>query len=79
MKSIVSRIALLLAGAVLLGMALVMTTGQLEYCGTVNVSKSHAPAAPACEPVPTLAPPPSMVVVKVEADRPDIHVGWLDN
>jgi hypothetical protein len=80
MKSITSRLALILTGAILAVAMVVLATSRPEYCGPVDVLKPHVEAktsAPAG--TPTLAPRQNLVVVQVESDRPDIQVGWAEN
>ena len=78
MSSITSRLPLLFAAVVLVGVAVLLVGGRLEYCGHSDASQSRiASSAPIG--TPTLAPPQKVVFVQVEADKPDIEVGWADN
>jgi hypothetical protein len=80
MKSISSRVALVLAGAIVPTVLVVLAVGQPDYCGPVDACRLHTEAttsASAC--TPTLAPPQSVVVVQVEADKPDLKIGWAEN
>ena len=80
MKSITSRLALILAGAILSATMVMLATSRPEYCGPIDAPRPYAAAATsASAPTPTLAPRQGLVVVKVESDRPDIQVGWADN
>jgi hypothetical protein len=80
MKSITSRLALILAAVVLFGMAALLATSQPQYCGPVDRPKPiAATSASAPTHAPTLAPPQNVVVVRVESDKPDIEVGWVEN
>jgi hypothetical protein len=80
MKSIPSRVALILAGAIVPALLVVLTACRPEYCGPVDISRSHAEAAASTSArTPTLAPPQNLVVVRVESDRPDIKIGWAEN
>jgi hypothetical protein len=79
MERTTSRISLILAGAILMAAALMLTTiRQSEDCSPPNILKPHADAA-ANAPAPTLAPPQKVVFVRVEADKSDIEVGWAEN
>jgi hypothetical protein len=80
MKSTSSRVALVLAGAIVPIVMIVLAAGQPDYCGPVDVCRPHieAPTSPSAG-TPTLAPPQSLVVVQVEADKPDIKIGWAEN
>ncbi len=65
---------------VLLLMAAFFSTSRLEYCGqpdTLRPQNGVAHEAPSTEP--TLAPPQKMVFLRVESDKPDIEIGWIDN
>jgi hypothetical protein len=80
MRSITSRLALILTGAILLAMMAILATSRPEYCGPIDIPPPHAEAATsasAC--TPTLAPRQSLVVVQVESDKPDIQVTWAEN
>lgn len=80
MKSIAPRLALALAGVILFGLMAVLATSRPEYCGPFDAPRSHAHAAKSISSQsPTLAPPPNVVVVRVESDRPDIQIGWAEN
>ncbi len=80
MKSITSRVALILSGAVLLAMLAVLAISRPESCGPVDVPQPHAESASsASAPSPTLAPPQNLVFVHVESDKPDIEIGWAEN
>jgi hypothetical protein len=80
MKSISSRVALVLAGGIVPIVLTVLAVGQPEYCGPVGVCRPHieAPTSPSTG-TPTLAPPQSLVVVQVETDKPDLKIGWAEN
>jgi hypothetical protein len=80
MKSITSRLALILAGATLFAAALVLTTSRPQYCGPIECSRPYLASRPSVSTrTPTLAPRPNQVVLHAESDRPDIHVSWVDN
>jgi len=81
MERITSRISLILAGAILLAVALLLTTiRQPDSCSPPDILRAHKDAvAAASAPTPTLAPPQKVVFVQVEADKSDIVVGWAEN
>jgi hypothetical protein len=80
MRAITSRLALLLAGAILATTMAMLATSRPEYCGPIDVPSSHAQAATSpSAATPTLAPRQNLVVVQVESDRPDIQITWADN
>jgi hypothetical protein len=80
MERITSRLSLILAGAILLAAALMLTTiHQPEDCTPPSAVGPHARAAAIDSPAPTLAPPQKVVFVRVEADKSDIEVGWAEN
>jgi hypothetical protein len=80
MRSIVSYIPLVLATAVLLIALILGGTSRLEYCGQPETLRPHdAPMIAAKPHWPTLAPPQKVVFIRVEADKPDLQVGWADN
>jgi hypothetical protein len=80
MKSIVRHVPLVLTAVVLLVGTMLLAAGRLEYCGQpVALRPSVAVAAGAPAGTPTLAPPQKVVVVRVEADKPDVEVGWAEN
>jgi hypothetical protein len=80
MISIAHRISFLVVAAVLLmGMTALMVT-QPDACDTTScllTAPSHA-HVDAGGPMPTLAPPQKLVVVKVEVDKPDLQIGWVE-
>jgi hypothetical protein len=79
MMSIVYRIPLVVATAVLLSAMTALMFCQPNTCdpSCVLTSPSHA-AVNAAGPTPTLAPPQKMVVVRVEVDKPDLQIGWVE-
>jgi hypothetical protein len=80
MRTFTSRLALVLAGAILTATMLMLATSRPEYCGPIDIPRPHAQAATsASAATPTLAPRQSLVVVQVESDKPDIQIGWADN
>ena len=79
MRVIAPRLALILAGAVLLSMVVALATSRPEYCGPLDTPRLHASSASARARVPTPAPPENLVFVKVESDKPDIQIGWAEN
>jgi hypothetical protein len=80
MKSISSRVALALAGAVVPVVLITLAVGRPDYCGPADASRPQTEATfSASAGTPTLAPRQSLVVVQVEADRPDLKVGWAAN
>jgi hypothetical protein len=79
MKSIASCLSVILAGTILLGATGLLATSRLEYCGQPTPRQMPTNAAMAVgSPAPTLAPPQSVVFVRVEADKPDLEVGWAN-
>jgi hypothetical protein len=80
MNPISSRISLMLTGGALLA-AMALAFGRPDYCGGPE-SLQRAEEIPALVnvPSPTLAPPRQQVVfLRVEADKADVEVGWLEN
>jgi hypothetical protein len=79
MKTTTSHVSLILSGTALLAGMLLLTTFRLEYCGQPEALRPRGNAATAANaPTPTLAPPVKVVFVRVEADKSDLEVGWLD-
>lgn len=81
MKSLVSRLLLLLTGAIMLIFLVVLTASHPVDCSQPDIwpprfatTGSSSPAA-----APTPAPPRNQIFVRVESDRPDIEVGWASN
>ena len=80
MRLIASRIPMMVAAAVLLSAAIALLAGHPDAWDPACM-----PGAPvhrrvdAAGPTPTLAPPPKTVVVKVEVDKPDLQVGWVES
>jgi hypothetical protein len=80
MKSIASRIPLILTGAVLFSTAVLLSTSRLEYCGQPEALQPRVEAVVAAKTLrPTLAPPKNVVFIQVETDKPDLEVGWANN
>ena len=80
MKSIASRVPVILTGAVLLSAAALLTTSRLEYCGQSEALQPRVEAVVAAKTQwPTLRTPQKMVFIRVEADKPDLEVGWAKN
>jgi hypothetical protein len=80
MKSTASFIPLVLAGAILTVAMVVLCAGRLEYCGQPEAMRPRSVAGAATDSQgPTLAPPQKVVFVQVEADKPDLEIGWLEN
>jgi hypothetical protein len=73
--------SLVLAGVILIAAAfLLATVDQPEDCSLRVAHRPHVDAvAAASAPTPTLAPPQKVVLVRVEADKSDIEVGWAEN
>jgi hypothetical protein len=78
MRLNVCRISFLLTSVVLTAAMIFLTTSRPEYCGQPT-SLMPQPQAAVAAPSPTLAPPQKVVVVCVEADKPDIEIGWAKN
>jgi hypothetical protein len=80
MKLISSRIPLLVAAAVVLTAMIALMAGHFKSCDPSCLPVAPAQtSASASGPTPTLAPPQKMVVVKVEVDKPDLQVGWVES
>jgi hypothetical protein len=80
MKSIASRISLILTGFVLSAALLLLSNDRLEYCGQPSALRPRMDAASTGESAgPTLAPPQKVVFVRIETDKPDVEIGWLEN
>jgi hypothetical protein len=73
--------SLILAGVILIAAAVTLATiRQPEDCGPPSGVRPNASAvAAANSPTPTLAPPQKLVLVRIEADKSDIEVGWAEN
>jgi hypothetical protein len=80
MKSIASRVPVILAGMVLLSVVVLLATSRLEYCGQPEALRPRIEAVVAAKTAwPTLAPPKKVVFIHVEADKPDLEVSWAEN
>ncbi len=80
MKSIASRVPLILTGVILLAAMILLAAGRLEYCGQPEALRPRIDAVAAAESRrPTLAPPQKVVFIRVEADKPDLEIGWVEN
>jgi hypothetical protein len=80
MKSTSSLAALILTGAIIAGAMTLLSTGRLEYCGQPEALRPRINLATRADTRwPTLAPPQKEVVVQIEADRPDLEIGWVEN
>lgn len=80
MKSIATRLSVFVTGSVLLAFVTALGAGRLEYCGQPETLRPQVDAAAVGEgPTPTLAPPMKVVVVRVEADKADLEIGWAEN
>ena len=80
MRSITSRLALILTGVTLAATMVVLATSRPEYCGPLDIPRPRAEAATsASASTPTPAPPQNLVFVRVESDKPDIEIGWAEN
>jgi hypothetical protein len=80
MKSITSRVPLILTGTVLLAAMILLATSRLEYCGQSEALQPQINAVVAAESHwPTLAPPQQVVFVRVETDKSDLEIGWAEN
>ena len=80
MRSIASHASLILTGVILLAAMILLATSRLEYCGQPEALRPWIDAVAAVEtPLPTPAPPQKMVFIRVEADKPDLEIGWAEN
>ena len=80
MQSTASQFSLISTGGILLAGLLLLTTSRLEYCGRPEVSRSSIGAVTIADArTPTLAPPPRVVFVRIEADRSELEIGWLED
>jgi hypothetical protein len=80
MKSIASRVPLILTAIVLVSAAVLLATSRLEYCGQPESLRPRVEAVVAEKTQwPTLAPPQKMVFIRVETDKPDLEIGWAKN
>jgi hypothetical protein len=79
MISVAHRISLVVAAAVLLTGMTALIVGQPDTCdpSCFLTAPSHA-HVDAGGPTPTLAPPQKLVVVKIEVDKPDLQIGWVE-
>ena len=80
MKSLAASIPLMLTGAVLSAMAILLGAIRLEYCGQPEAlrPRNNAPNSTETD-SPTLAPPGKVVFLQIEADKPDLEIGWMEN
>lgn len=76
MRNTASRSALIFTGVVLLAFAAVLPLLRPQHCSAVAVTR---PVVSADSPVPTLAPPPKLVVLEAVGDHSDIAVHWAEN
>ena len=80
MKSIASRLSVILTGLALLVAMILSTASRLEYCGQPKALRLQIDSRVAvASRRPTLAPPQKVVFVRVEADKPDLEIGWAEN
>ena len=80
MKSIASWISLIVTGGVLLAGMLLLAPCRLDYCGRPEAQHPRIETVRTADArTPTLAPPLKVVFVRVEADKSDLEVGWLEN
>lgn len=80
MKFTASRLPLLSACAALAVAMGLLASGGPQYCGrSCPAAASLKPAATPDAPSPTLAPRQKVVVVRVEADKLDLEVGWAQD
>jgi hypothetical protein len=80
MRSVTSSLSLFLTGAILALTLAVLALDRPEYCGQPKAARSRVNVATAAGVHwPTLAPPQKTVVVRVEADRSDLEIGWVEN
>ena len=80
MKLIAARLPLILTGAVLLATAILLASSRLEYCDQPEALRPRTDSVAAVEVrSPTLAPPQKVVYLRVEADKPDLEIGWAGN
>jgi hypothetical protein len=80
MKSVASHFPLLVTTALLFACMIGLATARMEYCGQPEALRPRCPSLTAMETrSPTLAPPHELVFVHVEADKPDLEVGWAGN
>jgi hypothetical protein len=80
MKSFAPPICLIVTGCLMLAGFLLLTAGHLEYCGTTDLSQPQVSTQAATgAPAPTLAPPAKVVFVRVEVDKSDLEVAWLND
>jgi hypothetical protein len=78
MKSIASRLSLVLAMAALMAAETFLVANPLDACRGYDVPQPRVESS-AVGPMPTLAPPQKVVLVQVEVDKSDIEVGWDKN
>jgi hypothetical protein len=78
MRFIASRLPLILTGLILVAVMGLLATGGPEYCGRPGPTGPSPAAAAADGPAPTLAPPQKIVLVRVEADKSDLEIGWAN-
>jgi hypothetical protein len=80
MRQIPSRLSWIFAAALLLVAAILVSTDRLQYCGQAEPPQAAAMATAVVGfQEPTLAPAQKVVFVRVEADKPDLEVGWMEN
>jgi hypothetical protein len=79
MKQTVSGISLVLAAATVLAAVVAISLGRPDYCGPACGVPTFHGSVSLDAPSPTLAPPQKVVVLRVEIDKPDLEVGWVEN
>ena len=79
MKTIASYMSLIFTAGILLAGLLLLITTRLDYCGQPDTRRPSGNAVTVTDaPTPTLAPPVQVVLVRVEADKSDLEVRWLE-
>jgi hypothetical protein len=73
-----ARLSFLLTGIILSAVMVVLAASRPEYCGQPSPSSPQLQTA-ADASSPTLAPPQKVVVLSIEADKPDLEIGWAKN
>ena len=80
MKLIAAHLPLILTSALLLATAILLASSRLEYCDQPEALRPRTEYVAAVESrCPTLAPPQKVVYVRIEADKPNLQVGWAGN
>jgi hypothetical protein len=79
MKTMVSGFLVVLTCGVVMAVLAALAMGRFELCDETPSARPpvHVASAPNA-PSPTPAPRPDVVTIQVQADKPDLEVGWAN-